>query len=66
MRLKYPTKWVYTFDSATQPSGFTNLTSPYMIEYYKFYIMGLNKTFSSNYKYDFKTNTGKTSREIIN
>ena len=25
MWLKYPTKWVYTFDSTTQPSGFTNL-----------------------------------------
>ena len=44
----YPTKWVYKFDSATQPSGFTNLTqlpnqvslqiltSPYMTEYYNF------------------------------
>ena len=61
MRLNYPTKWVYKFDSATQPSGFTKfdsatqpsgftkMTSPYMTKYYNF----LNKTFSSNYKYNF-------------
>ena len=48
MRLNYPTKWVYKFDSATQPrgftkfdsatqpSGFTKMTSPYMTEYYNF------------------------------
>ena len=78
MRLNYPTKWVYKFDSATQPSGFTkfdsatqpsgftNLTSPYMTEYYKFYIMGLNMTFSSKIQiWLFITNTKKTSREII-
>ena len=63
-QLNYPTKWVYNFDSATQPSGFTNLTSPYMTEYYKFYIMGLNMIFSSKIQiWLFITNTKKTSRE---
>ena len=45
MRLKYPTKWVYTFDSATQPSGFTNLTRPYMTEYYNFTSWVLTRPF---------------------
>ena len=57
MRLNYPTKWVYKFDSATepsgftkfdsatQPSGFTNLTSPYMTEYYNFTSWVLTRPF---------------------
>ena len=76
--IKYPTKWIYIWDSrtqpsgfthfnsATQPSGFTNLTSSYMTEFYRFYIMGLNMTFSSKIQiWLFMTNTKKTSREII-
>ena len=34
--INYPTKWIYIWDSSTQPSGFTHLTSPYMTEYYNF------------------------------
>ena len=68
--IKDPSKWIYIwdsatqpsgftkFDSATQPSGFTNFTSPYMTEYYNF-----TSWVSSNYKYNFKTNTRNSSRK---
>ena len=38
--LSYPTKWVYKFDTSLHD---------WILQ---FYIMGLNKTFSSNYKYE--------------
>ena len=40
IRLSYPTKWVYKFDKSLHD---------WILQ---FYIMGLNKTFSSNYTYD--------------
>ena len=45
MRLNYPTKLVYKFDSATQPSGFTKMKSPYMTEYYNFTTWVLTRPF---------------------
>jgi len=63
--IKYLIKWIYIWDSSTQSSGFTHFDSStqpsgftYLIKslhdwILQFYIIGLNMTFSSNYKYDF-------------
>ena len=62
--IKYPSNWIYIWDSSTQPSGFTHFNSATQPSGFtkfvkslhdwklQFYIMGLNMTFSSRYKYD--------------
>ena len=64
MRLKYPTKWVYKFDSTTKPSGFKNLNKSLHDWKLQFYIIGLNHDlFISLQVWIFMTITRKTSRE---
>ena len=63
IRLKYPTKWVYTFQLSYPTKWVYKNWQVLTWLNIAIYIMSLNKTFTPNYKNNFKTNTRKSSRK---
>ena len=61
--LSYPTKWVYKIWHSYPTKWVYKFIKSLHDWILQFYIMDLYMTFSSDYKYNFKTNTRKSSRK---